>query len=202
MTSPRGARPAAGGGPAALRPCAPPLARVAWLAVQYRLVSAKKQPLTGRATRGDDVAEVVNLLRRLFRGVHQYSKAMLRRTGFSAPQVWAVNLIGADPGLSLRALSERMFAHPSTVSGVVDRLVERGVVDRAVDPRDRRGVRLTLTTAGRRELRRCPPPIQDALRRAVAGLPPARRRVMREALEYVARATETDRVKAPFFDLD
>jgi DNA-binding MarR family transcriptional regulator len=145
---------------------------------------------------------VVNLLRRLFRGLHHYSKALLRGTGFSAPQVWALNLIGADPGLALRTLSQRMLAHPSTVSGVVDRLVERGVVARTVDTRDRRSVCLTLTARGRRALRRCPPPIQDALRRAVAGLPSARRRALRLALEHLARATETDRVKAPFFDLD
>lgn len=155
-----------------------------------------------RTARDADVADVVNLLRRLFRGVHRYSKAMLRRTGFSSPQVWALTLIGSDPGVSLRTLSERMFAHPSTVSGVVDRLVERGVVDRSADPRDRRSVCLTLTARGRRALRRCPPPIQDALRQAVAGLPADRRRALRLGLERIARATETDRVKAPFFDLD
>lgn len=148
------------------------------------------------------MAEVVNLLRRLFRGVHHYSKAMLRGSGFSAPQVWALNLIGQEPGLSLRGLSERMYAHPSTVSGVVDRLVERGAVKRAVDPDDRRGVCLSLTERGRRVLRRCPPPIQDALRQAVSAMPAARRRTLRRALEEVARATETDRLKAPFFDLD
>lgn len=166
-------------------------------------MKVKRRPQRATATaRAAEVAEVVNLLRRLFRGVHHYSKAMLRGTGFSAPQVWALTLIGADPGLSLRVLSERMYAHPSTVSGVVERLVERGVVDRAVDARDRRGVCLTLTARGRRELRRCPPPIQDALRRAVESMPPTRRHALRLGLEEVARATETDRVKAPFFELD
>ena len=57
-------------------------------------------------------------LRRLFRSVQEYSKAIHRRTGLSSPQLWALQILAAAPGLSLGDLALRMFAHPSTVSGV------------------------------------------------------------------------------------
>jgi DNA-binding MarR family transcriptional regulator len=146
-----------------------------------------------------DAADVVRSLRRLFKGIHEYSKALQRRSGVSSPQAWALTLLDADPGLSLGDLAGRMYAHPSTVSGIMDRLVSRGWVRRETDPRDRRGIRLSLTPAGRRLLRSSPPPVQVALRRSLVAMPAARLRVLRESLEEVARSAELDRVEAPFF---
>jgi DNA-binding MarR family transcriptional regulator len=160
---------------------------------------------SGRAarTRGGahaDAAEVVRTLRRLFKAVHEYSKAIHRKTGLSGPQVWALNILETNPGLSLGELAARMFAHASTVSGVVDRLVERKAVRREVDRDDRRGVRLTLTATGRRLQRSSPPPVQVGLRRALEAMPAGRLRRLRQSLEEIARQTEIDRFDAPFFD--
>lgn len=142
------------------------------------------------------------MLRRLFRGLHEHSKAMLRRVGLSGPQVWALTIVDSQPGLSLGALAERMFAHPSTVSGVVDRLVERGALLRETNGKDRRGVQLSLTPLGRRLVRKGPSPIQSGLRAALESLPAPRLRELRRSLEEIVRATETGRLEAPFFDLE
>jgi len=146
-----------------------------------------------------EAAEVVRSLRRLFKGIHEYSKALQKRSGLSSPQAWALTILDAGGQLSLRELAERMYAHPSTVSGIMERLVTRGVVRRQTDPRDRRGIRLSLTPAGRRLLRSSPPPVQVGLRRALVGMPAARLKILRESLEQVARDAELHRVEAPFF---
>ena len=147
-----------------------------------------------------DAAEVVQSLRRLFKGIHQYSKALQRRSGLSSPQAWALTILDAERGLSLRELAERMYAHPSTVSGIMDRLVSHGWVRRETDTRDRRGIRLSLTPAGRRLLRSSPPAVQVGLRRTLVAMPSARLRALRESLEEVARGAELGRVEAPFFE--
>jgi DNA-binding MarR family transcriptional regulator len=144
----------------------------------------------------------VNNLRRLFKAIQEYSKAILLRTGLSGPQVWALNVLAGNSGLSLGELSERLFAHPATVSGIVDRLEKRGAVRRAVDPEDRRGVRLSLTPLGRRLVRKSPPPVQIGLRRALDGLAASRLRQLRRSLDQVVRDTAASRVDAPFFDLE
>jgi DNA-binding MarR family transcriptional regulator len=149
-----------------------------------------------------DAAEVVKALRQLFKAIQEYSKAIFRKTGLSGPQLWALTVLAADPGLSLNELSERLFAHPSTVSGIVDRLAERGVLSRTPDPVDRRGIRLSLTSQGRALLRKSPPPVQIGLRRALEDMSAAQLRQLRRSLEEVVRGTAARGVEAPFFDVD
>ena len=154
------------------------------------------------ADREADIGEVVQILRRIFRAIHEYSKAILRRSGLSGPQVWALTLLEAHPGLSARELAQRMFVHPSTVTGIIKRLVAKGAVARTVNRADRRGVQLHVTSLGRRILARTPPPVQLGLTRALGALPPRRLRDLRSSLARIARETEANRVRAPFFDVD
>jgi DNA-binding MarR family transcriptional regulator len=149
-----------------------------------------------------DAAEVVNALRRLFRAIQEYSKAILAKTGLSGPQVWALTVLERESGLSLNELSDRLFAHPSTVSGILDRLEKRGAVNRLADLEDGRGICVSLTPLGRRLLRRSPPPVQLGLRRALEGLPALRLRQLRRSLEDIVRGTAAAEMEAPFFEVD
>jgi len=154
------------------------------------------------AAKARDAAEVVNNLRRLFKAIQEYSKAIFRRTGLSGPQVWALTILDREPALSLGELAQRIFAHPSTVSGIVDRLEERGAVQRVVDREDRRGIRLSLTPLGRRILRKSPPPVQLGLRQALIAMPASRLRELRRSLEEIVRETAARQVAAAFFEVD
>jgi len=61
----------------------------------------------------------------------------------------AVALQQLDAPRSMGELAECMSFHASNVTGLVDRLEERGLVERQVDPNDRRIKILVLTDAGR-----------------------------------------------------
>ena len=54
--------------------------------------------------------------------------------------------------LRIGELSRHVLLSQPALSRMVDRLVERGFVERCADPADKRGVRLSLTTAGREHL--------------------------------------------------
>jgi MarR family transcriptional regulator, organic hydroperoxide resistance regulator len=155
-----------------------------------------------RAPEEPEIAEIVQTLRRLFRAIHEYSKAIQRKSGLSGPQVWALTILKAEAGLSARELAARMFVHPSTVTGIVNRLVRKGAITRTVDSKDKRGVRLSATRSGGRILKTTPPPVQVGLTRALAALPPRRLRDLRTSLARIAHETEAYRVRAPFFDLE
>jgi len=157
---------------------------------------------TGERSNAQEAAEVVNDLRRLFKAIQEHSKAILRATGLSGPQVWALTILGAEPELSLGELAERLFAHPSTVSGIVDRLEKRGAVRRAVDRLDARGIRLSLTPLGRRVLKRSPPPFQVGLSKALEDLPSAQLRQLRRGLDQVVKDTSARRFDSAFFEVD
>jgi len=74
-----------------------------------------------------------------------------REFGVSLWEWRSIALLGAvrEP-LSLNHLAHAAGIHKSQMSRVVSGLTRRGMVRRAADPADARGVRLTLTPAGRK----------------------------------------------------
>ena len=57
-------------------------------------------------------------------------------------------LVYAQPGIVMSALAAQLGVSLSTVSGLVDRLVEHGYLERREDPVDRRQQRVTVTAEG------------------------------------------------------
>jgi DNA-binding MarR family transcriptional regulator len=56
--------------------------------------------------------------------------------------------------LTLSKIGQRLMVHPTSVTNAIDRLVEQGLVERAVDQADRRRVLASLTPEGKRVLKR------------------------------------------------
>ncbi|HPU12870.1 MAG TPA: MarR family transcriptional regulator [Aeromicrobium sp.] len=54
--------------------------------------------------------------------------------------------------LPLSKIGERLMVHPTSVTSLMERLVADGLVDRQIDPQDRRRVLASLTEAGNRVL--------------------------------------------------
>ena len=57
-------------------------------------------------------------------------------------------------GLRMRDLSKRLMVTGGNVTGLTDKLVEEGLVERRENPKDRRVYTVLLTSAGRRQFRR------------------------------------------------
>jgi DNA-binding MarR family transcriptional regulator len=117
------------------------------------------------------VSEVVNAIR-LLQGIsRRQSSEFMRKYRITGPQLGALRLVALTPGISMRQLSERLYLHVSTVSGIVDRLVKRGYVERERSDEDRRIVQLKVTTAGRRVIKRTPLAGMGLLFHTVGDLP-------------------------------
>jgi len=56
-------------------------------------------------------------------------------------------------GMTLGELSSRMMVSNGNITGLVERLVEQGLIDRRASPRDRRAQIVSLTAEGRRTFR-------------------------------------------------
>jgi DNA-binding MarR family transcriptional regulator len=94
------------------------------------------------------------------RGAVMADLAMIMRlvAGWRLPEFLAVDitmsqakllhLVAAEPGIGMSALAARLGVGLSSVSSLVDRLVEHGYVDRNEDPADRRQQLVTPTVAG------------------------------------------------------
>ncbi len=70
------------------------------------------------------------------------------------PQAGLLRIAATDPGLSQQAIAGRLGAPPSRLVLLVDRLEERGVIERRRNPEDRRNHAIHLTAEGGRLLGR------------------------------------------------
>jgi MarR family transcriptional regulator, organic hydroperoxide resistance regulator len=86
-------------------------------------------------------------------------------------------------GLPTSHLGDRLCQVGGTLTGVIDRMEERGVVRRERDPQDRRVCRIWLTESGR-QLEAVLPPLSAGLReRALKGLSQAERQLFSEWID-------------------
>lgn len=113
------------------------------------------------------VAEIINNLRRVFQVVNEQSKKAEHETGLTGPQLWAIKIIAQEAPIMVSDIARRMFLHPTTVVGILDRLEKQGLAVRIRSTEDRRVVKVELTAQGRALVKKAPEVAQGLL---VAGL--------------------------------
>src|SRR5262249_51453014 len=108
--------------------------------------------------------------------------------GLTGAQLGVVSLLGTRGPLTVSDLSRDLALGHSTVSGIVDRLVARGVVQRRPDPSDRRFTRIALTESLTRKV---PSLISGGpgsrMVAALAAASPEERQTMRDGLSLLQR---------------
>jgi len=72
----------------------------------------------------------------------------LEKLDLTPPQFYVLATIGYAGGLPFGEIGEKMMVTVSNLTGIVDRLEEKGVVGRERDVRDRRIVRVRMTEKG------------------------------------------------------
>lgn len=98
--------------------------------------------------------------------------AEAEKAGFELTPVQyaALAAVGSHPGMDQVTLAGRIAYDRTTITGVVDRLVQKGLLTRQENSRDRRARELKLTDAGRRTLRGITPAVEAAQRVMLRGL--------------------------------
>lgn len=77
------------------------------------------------------------------------SKSMTSSLGVTGPQRLVIRLVGQRPGLAAGDLATLLHVDPSSLTGVLDRLVQGGFLARLTDPTDGRRALFSLKARGR-----------------------------------------------------
>jgi DNA-binding MarR family transcriptional regulator len=145
------------------------------------------------------ISEVMQSLRRIFKAIQDYSHEVSEKFGITGPQLWALKTISQNESLSLSDLGKRMYLHPSTITGVIDRLEKKRYVARIRDQVDRRVIYVQLTAEGKRLAKRAPNPAQGKM---IYGLKNLKRRelnIIYNSAQKLVEIMEAQNVKATFF---
>jgi MarR family transcriptional regulator, organic hydroperoxide resistance regulator len=146
-------------------------------------------PLDSAPTSADlpDVLQFMQLLWAVVHGVDKTSKRMIGTMGVTALQRLVLRVAGLFPGLSAGDLATILHVHPSTLTGVLQRLVTQRLLLRVADPRDRRRAILRLTARGALVNAARDGTVESAVAEALEGLSDRDRAAARRVLEALAR---------------
>lgn len=81
--------------------------------------------------------------------VQQLFKAELAPFGITPGQYAILSCLWEEDGQTPRQLAERLSLDSSSITGILDRVEQKGLIQRQAVPRDRRTLRVVLTDKGR-----------------------------------------------------
>ena len=140
------------------------------------------------ANHDDPAQEAWELLWQLMQANKPRFMALAQEMGLAPMQLHALRLIEPGDGVPMSSLAGMLFCDASNVTGIVDRLEARGLIERRPSPKDRRVKLLVLTEEGSRlretaYLQMTKPP------QSIAALPlkqPAAIKVLRDGIGLLA----------------
>ncbi|MFH1243695.1 MAG: MarR family transcriptional regulator [Pseudomonadota bacterium] len=111
----------------------------------------------------DHTKEIIFAIRRLIQAAEMYTKELNKKYKISAAQLNCLLALKENGPLPPSQIAWHMMVQSSTVTGVVDRLEQKGLVSRSRNSLDRRVITINLTEAGLHLARNAPPPIQKKI---------------------------------------
>ena len=155
--------------------------------------------MSDQMSKDKTISEIMQSLRRVFKAIQDYSQDVSDKFGVTGPQLWALKTIAQDGSMPLGELSKKMCVHPSTISGVIDRLEDKGYVVRDRDTGDRRVIYVQLTLKGKKLVRKAPNPIQGRMLYGLRKLKKEELNHIYESAQKLVKIMEAQNLKVTFF---
>lgn len=118
----------------------------------------------------DVSARIMDNLRRIFQILNEESQRIKRGLGLTGPQIWTIRVLHEYGPIKISDIAKRMYLHPTTVLGIIDRLETRGLVSRTRSRDDRRVIWVELTETGRDLVRETPAVVRGLLGEKLEGI--------------------------------
>jgi DNA-binding MarR family transcriptional regulator len=124
------------------------------------------------------LSDSARLLRRAF-------DARVRELGMTSPQARLLLILNVTEGENQGFYAERLEVEPISLTRMIDRMEESGLIERRRDPADRRAWRLFLTERSRQVIDQVRTKLAGLEDEMVAGLEPAQREALAQFLEMI-----------------
>lgn len=150
----------------------------------------------------DRTDESLIALRRILRKSERYSRELAQAAGLTAVQFRVLQIISEKGGCTPKDISQRMRVSQATVTSLVHKLVNQGMVSMERSAIDGRQKNITLTDKGQEAIERAPDALQQLYVRKFEALEDWEQAQLVASLERVASmldAEETD--VAPVLDV-
>lgn len=139
--------------------------------------------------------EIIIALRRITRAIDLHSRGLLHEYGMTVPQLAALHAAGELQPVSMSALARAIHVSQATLTGILDRLERRHLVQRVRSGTDRRSLVVELTAQGRELLESAPSLLQDRFRCELTRLRQWEQTQMLATLQRIASMMDAERME-------
>jgi DNA-binding MarR family transcriptional regulator len=136
-------------------------------------------------TKSTMVAGIIDDIRRVFYVMAEQSRKAEHETGLTGSQLWVIKILDGASVMKVTDLARRMYLHPATMVGLLDRLEVKGLVQRTRSDKDRRVVHVTITDQGRELVRNSPEVAKGLLVKGLEPLTEKKVKVISDGLEQI-----------------
>ena len=136
------------------------------------------------------VREIIELERRISRALKHHLPEAWMELSITITQLKSLFFISNEGSTNFRKLAQTLRVTPSDVTGIVDRLVEQGLVTRQASPADRRMHLLRATDTGEALLADLRERTTSQMAKVLARMPQEELSMLARGLASLARAAE------------
>jgi len=130
--------------------------------------------------------QIVVVLRRITQAIDLWSRELQRSFGLTSPQLAVLREVDAGQHVTPTSLGEVLHLSQPTVTGILQRLHEAGLVARSRSDQDRRSIVAKVTPQGAAILAKAPPLLRDRFCESLAKFPEYRQTELLSNLQLVA----------------
>lgn len=143
---------------------------------------------------------VMTSIRRIVQALRNSSRKSESELGFSSAQLFVLQkLTEIEKPVSMSDIASMTLTHISSVSVVVSRLVENGLVLKQPSAQDGRRTEVLISDKGRNFLQNQPRTAQEELIAAVERLPDGERKLLSNLLEKLIEEAGFSSTESPMF---
>lgn len=145
--------------------------------------------------------DLAGAIRRLVRAVYLDSQRLSKQFGLTGPQSVVLRNLVKGGSMSSADLSRRSYVTPANITGIIDRLEKKGLVERVKKEGDRRVALITLTEAGVELGQSVPDPIEKKIISNLGDLELKQVQILAMAINQILNLIETEGVEEAPLDL-
>jgi MarR family transcriptional regulator, 2-MHQ and catechol-resistance regulon repressor len=148
------------------------------------------QKSTTRAAKASFIP-TMRALARAYQSFSAYSEAHIREFDLTPAQFDVIATLGNTNGMNMGEICQKTLITKGTLTGVIDRLIQKQLVSREVSPDNRRHVIVQLTPQGKQVFEQCFPAHIAHLKERFDRLDPSELETLTALLDRLRQAFQT-----------
>lgn len=150
----------------------------------------------------DQIDAVLIALRKVIRATDLHSKYLAKNTGLTTAQLLILQSIQNMGEVSIGEISKKISLSQATVTSILDRLVDKGLVYRERSTKDKRKVHAYLTEDAVALIKDAPAPLQEQFTKQFEALNEWEQSMMISSLQRIAQMMDAEDIDAsPVLDV-